>query len=309
MAGRKQQEEARKPSYLKSAIKLIRPKQWSKNLLVFAALLFTAGFRDPHLVLRAFSAFFAMCMVSSSTYVFNDLADIERDRRHPKKRFRPLASGAISKESGFMLGVGLLAAGALVAFGLGRGPLVIIAIYIGMQILYNWRLKRTPVADVFTIAIGFVLRATLGASAIHVSISGWLLFCTGALALMLGFAKRRNEFVIQGEDRSTSRESLIHYNRPALDAIVVMFAAGAAMSYGIYTLESVTARHYPALIITSVFVFYGITRYILLIFTLDEGGEPADLLFKDKHMIASVVLFIAAAFVAMSGLRLPLLEQ
>ena len=186
---------------------------------------------------------------------------------------------------------------------------MIVGIYVGMQILYNWRLKHVPVADVFTIAIGFVLRAVLGAAAIAVNISGWLLFCTGALALMLGFAKRRTEFILQGSDRESSRESLIHYSRSALDAIVVMFAAGAAMSYGIYTLQSKTAQRFPGLILTSLFVFYGITRYVLLIFTIDEGGEPADVLFKDRHMIASVLLFVAAAVLAMSGFRLPFIEQ
>jgi 4-hydroxybenzoate polyprenyltransferase len=293
----------------KAVVKLLRPKQWAKNLLVFAALLFTANFRDPSLVLRSFAAFFAMSMISSCTYVFNDLIDVKRDRMHPKKRFRPLASGAVTKQSGIALGVGLLAAGTIVAFGLGRGPLTICLVYITMQVLYNWRLKHTPIADVFTIAVGFVLRAVLGAAAIKVLISGWLLFCTGALALMLGFAKRRHEFILQGDDRESSRESLVHYNRPALDAIVIMFAAGAAMCYGIYTLQSQTAHKYPALILTSLFVFYGITRYILLIFTLDEGGEPADVLFKDRHMIASVVLFVISAVLAMSGMHLPILEQ
>ncbi|AIE87408.1 UbiA prenyltransferase [Fimbriimonas ginsengisoli Gsoil 348] len=294
---------------IKSVVKLIRPKQWAKNLLVFAALLFTAGYHHPDLILRSVAAFFAMSMLSSCTYVFNDLIDIKRDRMHPKKRFRPLASGALSKESGVALGTGLLFAGVLVAFGLGKGPIVIAIVYLGMQVLYNWRLKHTPIADVFTIAVGFVLRAVLGAAAIKVLISGWLLFCTGALALMLGFAKRRNEFILQGEDRSSSRESLVHYNRAALDAIVIMFAAGAAMCYGIYTLQSQTAHKYPALILTSIFVFYGITRYILLIFTIDEGGEPADVLFKDRHIIACVILFVISAVLAMSGLRLPILEQ
>ena len=162
--------------------------------------------------------------------------------------------------------------------------------------------------DVFVIATGFIVRAVLGASALVVAISGWFLFCTGALALMLGFAKRRNEFITQGETASSSRESLTHYSKPALDALVVIFATGAAICYGIYTLQSSAAREHPSLILTAPFVFYGITRYVLLVFQQDEGGEPADLLFGDWHIIGSVVCFIAAAALAISGLKLPFLE-
>lgn len=297
------------PGFIPSALKLIRPKQWAKNLLVFAGLLFGAKFHDPHHVVLALLAFAAMSLVSSCTYVFNDLIDVERDRRHPKKRLRPLASGAISKPAGAVIGTALFVLGMSIGAYLGMGPLIILAVYLLLQVLYNWRLKHMPVADVYTIAVGFVLRAVLGAAAIDVAISGWLLFCTGALALMLGFAKRRNEFILQGDDRSSSRESLVHYNRPALDALVIIFAAGAAMCYGIYTLQSRTAHQFPALILTSLFVFYGITRYVLIVFTVDEGGEPADILFKDPHIIASVVLFVASAVLALSGLRIPVLES
>lgn len=294
---------------LKAMIKLIRPKQWSKNILIFAAILFANRFRDPHSVRMALAAFVAMCVVSSGTYIFNDLVDVERDRRHPKKRLRPLASGAVSKQAGVVLGISLFVVGLGLGFAIGRGALLILLFYLALQVVYNWRLKRMPIADVYVIAIGFVLRAVLGATAVHVGISGWFLFCTGALALMLGFAKRRNEFILQGDDRTSSRESLIHYTRASLDALVTMFAAGAAMCYGIYTVESATAHKYPALILTSLFVFYGITRYVLIVFTADEGGEPADILFKDPHIIASVVLFLVTAVIALSGARIHILEQ
>lgn len=295
-------------SLLPSLVKLVRPKQWAKNVLVFAAPLFAGGLSSSAWG-TALTAFFAMSFVSSSTYVFNDLIDVERDRRHPKKRLRPLASGAVPKSAGLVLGVALLALSLALAASLNRKVVVCVLIYVGMQVAYNARLKHVAIADVYTIAVGFVLRAVLGAAAVNVGISGWLLFCTGSLALMLGFAKRRNEFILQGSDRSSSRESLVHYTRPALDAIVVLFAAGAAMSYGIYSLESTTARHYPAIILTALPVLYGITRYVLIVFSLDEGGEPADLLFKDKHIIASVVTFILSAMLAMSGLRVPIIEQ
>jgi len=186
--------------------------------------------------------------------------------------------------------------------------MVILATYVALQLLYNLGLKRVAVADVFLISLGFILRAALGAGAISVTISSWLLFCTGALALMLGFCKRRSEFILLGDRRTEVRESLGAYSRGALDALVIMFACGAALCYGVYAVQSPTAHKYPALILTSVFVFYGICRYVLIVFGKDEGGEPETLLFKDPHMVFSIVMFIVAAVLAMSGVKVPLLE-
>ena len=299
---------AAQPTPVRSALRLVRPRQWSKNALVFAAPLFAGGLGMASWE-RAGLAFLAMGLVSSATYVFNDLFDVERDRRHPTKRLRPLASGAVSKRAALGLGALLGLAGLALGAAMGRRVLLGLLVYVAIQAAYNLRLKRVAVADVFVVASGFVLRAVLGAAAVGVGISGWLLFCTGSLALMLGFAKRRHEFVLQGEDRSTSRESLVHYTRPALDALVVLFAASAAMDYAIYCLTSASAHRYPALVLTAPFVLYGVARYVLLVFSLDEGGEPADLLTRDPHLLASVGLFLLAAVLALGGLRLPLLEQ
>ena len=200
------------------------------------------------------------------------------------------------------LGVGLAA-------GLGTASFGIIATYILIQIAYNVGLKRQPVADVFCLSFGFVLRAALGAAAINVLISGWLLFCTGALALMLGFGKRRHEWLVQGDDRARSRESLAGYNKQTLEAFLLIAAASAVMSYGIYSVESPTARQFPSLILTSGFVFYGIYRYVFLLLGRDEGGEPENLVFRDPHLIFSVVGFVVTALVALSGLRIPFLES
>jgi 4-hydroxybenzoate polyprenyltransferase len=296
-------------SGLAAFIRLLRPKQWTKNLLVFAALLFTGNFTNPHFLWLSILAFLAMCAVSSSTYIFNDIQDAERDRAHPKKRLRPIASGAVQPGTAVAVAIVLAVLGLAIAAALGVGSVVIVVTYLLIQLLYNVGLKRIPVADVYAIAFGFVLRAALGAAAIEVKLSGWLLFCTGALALMLGFGKRRNEFILQGEERSVSRQSLVHYNRVALDGLVLMFATASAICYGLYTLESQTAARYPGIILTAPFVFYGITRYVLLIFTADEGGEPEEILFKDPHLVISIVLFVAAAGIAMLGTTLPLLER
>jgi 4-hydroxybenzoate polyprenyltransferase len=289
-------------------LRLLRPHQWTKGLLVFAALLFTRSFTDLHRLEETVEAFFAIAMLSSAVYVFNDLLDAPRDRMHPTKRKRPIASGEVTVPQAIALLIVCLGLGIGLSVPLGVPVLAVVGCYLALQLAYNFGLKRQPVADVFCIASGFVLRAALGAAAIHVAISGWLLFCTGALALLLGFGKRRHEFLLQGEDRGRSRESLESYTREALDAMILTAAASAAMSYGIYSVDSPTAHQFPGLILTAPFVFYGIYRYLWLIFGRNEGGEPEMLLLHDRHVIASVLFFVAAALVAMSGLTIPLID-
>lgn len=289
-------------------VRLLRPKQWTKNLLVFAGIIFGGVLSDPDHWVRVLIAFAAMCLASSGTYALNDAADAERDRRHPKKRNRPVASGAITKAFAIGLGFVLIAVGVALGFYLNRGSGVTILAYLVLQALYNGAMKRVPVADVFGISIGFVLRAILGAACIQVKISGWLLFCTGALALLLGFAKRRHEFLLQGEGRSSSRESLGSYTKEALDALVLASACVAAICYGIYSLNSPTAQTHPGLFLTTPFVFYGICRYILVVFSNGEVGEPETVLLRDPHILGSVVGFIIAAAFAMQGYQLPVIE-
>lgn len=303
--------EAVRPSSLHTllqTVRLLRPKQWTKNLLAFAALLFTGGLLDPNRLGPTLLVFAALCLASSAIYVFNDLLDVERDRKHPKKRLRPLASGAVPAWTAIALVPILLAGALLIAFGINDSTGAVVSTYLVLQVAYNLGVKHTAVADVFIISLGFVLRAVAGAAAIHVSISGWLLFCTGALALMLGFGKRRQEFITQGDNRSSSREALRNYSLSALDALVMMTACAAALCFGIYAIESRTARQFPALVITTLPVFYGISRYVLLVFSKDEGGEPESLLFSDPHILLSVVAFVAAAAFAISGVRIPFLE-
>jgi decaprenyl-phosphate phosphoribosyltransferase len=276
---------------------------------VFAALIFTGTYGDAHNVGLALLAFGAMCAFSSATYIVNDIRDAEHDRRHPRKRGRPIAGGAVSPVAGAVVALALVVAGTAMAAVLGRLALLIVATYVIVQLLYNLGLKHVVVADVYTIAVGFVLRAVLGAVAIDVRISGWLLFCTGALALMLGFGKRRSEFIAQGEARGATRPSLVHYNSAALDVLVVMFATAAALCYGVYTLESETARTYPGIILTAPFAFYGITRYVVLVFTLNAGDEPEDLLFRDRHLLVSLGLFVVAAALAVGGVQLPVVGR
>lgn len=289
-------------------LRLLRPKQWSKNLLVFAAILFTNQLRDMHAMSHTLMAFIAMCFVSSTVYILNDLQDVEKDQAHPRKRLRPIASGQVSRAAAAALAALIFVIGVVLLALVGRMALVVVGIYIVLQVVYNLAAKNMPVLDVFIIGTGFVLRAMLGAAAIGREISVWLLLCTAGLALLLGFAKRRHEFILQGDNRTASRASLAGYSRQALDALVVMAATGAALCYAIYALESPTAKKYPALFITTLFVYYGICRYVLIVFADDEGGEPETLLFKDRHILASVLLFILSAIIALSVVKIPLVE-
>lgn len=288
--------------------KLIRPKQWSKGFLVFAAPLFAQRLWDPVDFGKTLLAFAAMALVSSAVYVLNDLLDVERDRAHPVKRNRPIASGAVSPSIARAAILFLVAAGLTLGILLGRSAFAILVTYLLIQVAYNARLKHMAVADVFCLSLGFVLRAALGAAAVKVGISGWLLFCTGALALMLGFGKRRHEWHTQGELRTSSREALGGYTQTLLDACLLMAASGAAMSYGVYSIESPTARAHPALIFSALFVFYGIYRYIYLVLATNEGGEPENLVFRDKHMVATVILFTISALIALKTGHITLLE-
>lgn len=293
---------------MRDILRLIRPKQWAKNLLVFAGLIFTGQATQPDKLGVAMLAFAAMCLVSSAVYVANDLLDRDRDRNHPTKKDRPIASGRVPAGMATGLAALLVAGGAGIGAYLGTKTLALIGLYLGLQVLYNLSLKRIAVADVFTIALGFVLRAGVGAAAIDVKISPWLLLCAGSLSLTLGFGKRRSEFMELGGERDKCREALSDYTERSLDFLVAGCAIGSALTYGLYAIESPTGKAHPGLFFTTIFVFYGVCRYLLVLFRSNEGAEPENLLFRDKHILASVVLFIITAVIVMQKIPIPLLE-
>lgn len=283
------------PGKVTELLRLLRPKQWAKNGLVFAAFLFTGRVLTGEGLGPVLVAFLAMGLASGGTYALNDVRDAAKDRLHPRKKDRPVASGRVSPGVATVFGIACALAGLGLAFGLNVASGTVVAVYLAIQVAYNAGLKRVPVTDVFTVAAGFVLRAVLSATAIDARVSIWLLLCTGGLALMLGFAKRRNEFVTSGAE---TREALAGYTLRSLDGLVMLFSGVAATSYLLYAIDSSTARNHPALVFTAPFVVYGIARYLLLVFSRDEGGEPADLLFGDPHVIVAVVGFLATAVLA-----------
>lgn len=291
-------------------LRLCRPKQWSKNLLVFAAWIFSGNLTNGEANLKVFLAFLAMCAASSATYIFNDLADIERDRAHPTKKNRPLAAGTVGVPLAWVTAALLVIFALGIGFWLSPWAGVILLGYGALQGAYNLGLKHMAVLDVFAIAFGFLLRAGLGAEAIQVPISGWLMICTGALALTLGFAKRRSEWVKQGEDRERSRESLGDYDLMSLNMLVALSAGLALVFYGIYVVQSETAVKNPGLLLTYPFVIYGVFRYLVLSIGKNEGGEPEELLIRDRHILLSVVAFVlVAALVIKTGVHVPLIES
>ncbi len=286
-------------------VRLLRVRQWTKNLLVFAAIIFANEFGDPLNVQHVIVAFFALCMFSSSVYALNDVLDADQDRAHPTKKGRPIASGALTTGTGLAVSFACLLIGCLLGAFVNPSFLVGLFVYVAIQLLYIFWFKKQPVIDVMVISSGFVIRAALGAVAIAATISGWLLFCTGMLALLLASAKRRHEFNLMGESRGVSRAALIGYSVQSLDAMVVFSASVAAIAYGIYAIESNTAQQFPALILTVPFVVFGILRYLFITFAKGEGGEPESVLLTDWQIIAAVVLFVVAALLAISGVEIP----
>jgi 4-hydroxybenzoate polyprenyltransferase len=274
----------------------LRPAQWTKNLLVFAGLLFGRRLFDSASVVDAVSAFVVFCALSGVVYLVNDVADRESDRLHPLKSRRPVASGALPVPAA--LGVALaLGLGALTsAFVIGPAFATVAAAYLALQVLYSFALKHVVIIDVLTIAIGFVLRAVGGAVAVHVEISHWLLVCTILLALFIALAKRRHEIVLLAEGATDHRPILGEYNSYLLDQMIAVVTASTLMAYVFYTISPETQEKFGTswLGLTIPFPLYGIFRYLYLVHRREGGGSPADLLLTDRPLLVCVALWALA---------------
>lgn len=272
-------------------LQAMRPHQWTKNLLVFAALLFTAQFTHLTLLWQTVLGFFALCFTASSIYLVNDILDRERDRRHPKKQHRPIASGRLPVPVAWLGAATSLALGLGLAFWL-RVPFgVIVLVYALQSTLYTFYLKHIPLLDVAIIALGFLLRAASGAVLIEAYISPWLIICTFFLALFLGFAKRRHELVSLGEDAVNHRSALGDYSATMLEHLLTICLGLALQSYAIYVILSETAKAHPNLWYTLPVVTYGLLRYFYVVHRYDAGGSPEKLILSDKHIALSVVVW------------------
>ena len=274
------------PAQLLGLIQLMRPKQWVKNGFVFAALVFSGEFLDADAVSSVLLAALLFCVGSAATYVINDLKDIERDRRHPKKsKSRPLAAGTVTVPAALVLLAGLYA---VLAAGWLMAPRVVavIAGYLVLNLAYTFVLKHQPVLDIFTIAAGFVLRVYAGAMALDVPVSSWMFITTLCLALYLAAVKRRQELSQSGTE---GRKVLEKYTVSLVDRYAEMSATGALLFYSMFVVSSK-----PDLVITIPLVLFGLFRYWFVVEALDGGESPTDALLADWQLLLTVLLWVAA---------------
>jgi 4-hydroxybenzoate polyprenyltransferase len=278
-------ELPRKRSPLRAAFVALRPRQWLKNLLLFAGIIFAAELGDRTRWLEAMAAFVGYCAASSAAYLVNDLRDVDGDRQHPIKRRRPIARGELRPRVAVALAGALGLAAIAILVGLGSASVVCLFVFVALQAAYTLRLKHVLLVDVLSIAALFVIRAAAGAIAVDVKISPWLLVCTALLALFLALGKRRAELVLVGAERTPGRAVLEGYSLTLVDQLLAAVAGATIVAYTLYT---VTARDSWALIATVPFVVFGLARYLQLLHRHDAGEEPENVLLGDWPILATV---------------------
>ena len=277
-----------------AAFVAMRPRQWTKNLLLFAGIVFAAKLGDPSRWAAAVAAFAAYCAASSAAYLVNDVHDVASDRLHPVKRFRPVARGELGPRAALALAGVLVVAALVLAGSLGPASLACLVAFVGLQAAYSLALKAFELVDVITIAGLFVLRAAAGAIAVDVRISEWLLLCTFLLALFVALGKRRAELGLEGVN---ARASLSGYSVPLVDQLLSIVAAATIAAYTGYTLAAHDTRW---LVATIPLVVYGLFRYLLLLHRRGLGEEPEALLVEDLPLLATVAAWAAACGVILA---------
>lgn len=272
-----------------AALSALRPKQWTKNGLLFAALFFSMRFQELELWIKACEAFFAFCLFSSTGYLYNDLRDREADKLHPTKRRRPIASGRLPVTAAWIEMAAALGVGAAVAWSVSPTFLLVCGLYLATTLSYTLYFKNHVILDVMFIAAGFLWRAAAGAVAIDVVISPWLLVCTGFFALFLGFNKRRGELMLLAGDASGHRKNLAEYGEAMVIEFQAITTSGTIISYALYT---VLASPTPWLLVTLPHALYGIFRYIYLVSQKGETAAPDEILLKDRPILVVCVLYV-----------------
>jgi 4-hydroxybenzoate polyprenyltransferase len=292
------QTRAMPPSLLCDWWTALRPRQWPKNLVALAALLFSGQFRYGAMVLTALAGVAVLCALSSAGYLLNDVLDSHRDRAHPRKRLRPIAAGRVSAPAAVIVSL-LLAGGALAAaWRLGWLFAAVALGYLLVTISYSLYWKHRVLLDLLAIAAAFLLRGVAGAAALQVVISPWLFLCLSLLALLLAVGKRRHEVgLTEGSD--ACRPVLADYSQPFLDQALTMVSAAAVVIYAIYALLSPTATAHPWLVATVPPVLYGVLRYLYLVFHHERGGEPEELFFSDRPLALAVGVWALTAVAAL----------
>ena len=292
--------EATRPPFAVTLLRAMRPHQWAKNLAIFAPLVFS---RKLEALLVGVAAFAAFCLAASGNYVLNDVVDAEKDRRHPRKRHRPIAAGHISIPTAIGFAALLEAVGLAAAFLIDVQFGAVLAGYLALMAAYSHWLKRLVIVDVFVIAAGFVIRVMGGAIAIDVEISQWLILCTIFLSLFLGFCKRRAEVVLLEAGGAHHRRTLAEYSAPLLDQMIGICGAASATCYALYTLDATTVEKFGTrnLVFTVPFVVFGLFRYLYLVHQRKEGDSPTTLLFTDKTTWTNILLWFVVVLVIVYG--------
>jgi len=297
----------------KHLVRAMRPRQWTKNLLLFASFLFTVNqlWRPftPSMwtaLARTSIAFLAFSVLSSGVYLLNDVRDIEQDRRHPQKRHRPLASGAITAPMAVVLAALLLIVGLGTSLVLRPLFFVVAASYLLMQLCYTLWWKHVVILDVFIIAVGFVMRAVSGAIVLDVYISPWLYIVTFLGALFLGLCKRRHELELLDSDAASHRRILAEYSLPLLDQMISIVTASTIMAYSLYTFTSDNLPRNHLMMLTIPHVLYGLFRYLYLAYRRNQGGSPEEVLLRDRPLRLAILLWVGTAAVILLVTRSPL---
>jgi len=283
------------------AWRVLRPRQWVKNVFVLAPLVFAQELANAAAVEAALLAFFLFCVLSSSVYVLNDLVDAESDRQHPDKRHRPIASGELDPRAAGVLAALLALAGLAGAVFLGTPFATVAAAYLALNLAYSFALKRVVIVDVMAVAAGFILRAWAGALVLHVALSRWLVLCTGLLALFLGFVKRRQELIARDLDGGEGRAILREYSADFLDQMISVVTASTVVAYSLYAFDPEVARKLGTehLGLTVPFVLFGIFRYLYLVHRRGQGENPTLLLLGDRPLLINLALWAGAVVVAL----------
>jgi 4-hydroxybenzoate polyprenyltransferase len=278
-------------TYFRQLFKLMRPTQWWKNGFVLVGLFFGHAWSDPQLLTQALVGMVAFCLVSSSVYILNDILDREADRLHPKKKYRPIASGTIPVTTAAYIGIALFIFGTVLAWWVSWIALGLIVFYAGLNIAYSAVLKHVVIIDAFVISAGFMIRVLVGTLGIGIIPSQWMLLCTTMVTLFLAFTKRRAEFILVAQHQEQGRKVLSQYSPELLDSLIGITAACTILSYSLYTTSADTIRlhHTNYLIFTVPIVAYGIFRYLYLLHRWNAGENPAQELLADPHMLGTVV--------------------
>lgn len=273
---------------VKEYIKLMRPKQYIKNLFVMAAIIFSSKILDLDAVYKTIIAFIAFCLISSSVYILNDIVDIEKDKLHPKKCKRPLASGAISKGSAWVLFGLLVIVSISMSFLINTSLTFILVLYLINNLLYSFKIKNVILLDVFSIAFGFILRVCAGSVAINAELSNWIILCTFFLSLYLGLGKRKKEISTLKDNAVEHRKILREYNDEVLNQMMTVVLSSTIVCYALY---STSNPKNPNMILTTIFVVYGVLRYNYIINTTEEGN-PTDVVLNDRSLQVNVLLWV-----------------